>query len=302
MCAVSLFAYLALAVVIIMLMTPEIADNLFGRADALFIITPAVTPILEISGAILVLYYLFLAGTIVVAYLFLIGKSHKRILREILQARPEKHSPILVVGGLFFAVLAIQYLYYSIIEAGGAVPNVPSIGGEPYWYQIYIFAQASVWEEIISRILLIGVPLLWIDLLFRRDKLQQPKNYFFGGTFELGAVEVGLIVFSAAMFGLAHAGGWDFWKVPPTIIAGLAFGYLFARLGLYAAIMFHFAFDFLTIPVINAGPAPRAILGLIIMIWLVAGIMFTAYYLLQLKRFLFPKMNRSEEIVRQIGP
>ena len=210
LCTVSLFAYLALAVVIIMLMTPEVSENLFGYSDALFIITPAVTPILEISGATLVLYYLFLAGTIVVAYLFLIGKSHK-IIREIVLAKPEKHSPMLVVGGLFFAVLAIEYLYYFIIESGGAAPNVPSIGREPYWYQIYIYAQASVWEEIISRILLIGVPLLWIDLLFRRDRLQRPRNYFLGGTFKLGAVEVGLIVFSAAMFGLAHAGGWDLW-------------------------------------------------------------------------------------------
>lgn len=296
LCAVSLFAYLALAILIILLMTPEISENLFDYTDVLFIITPTVTPILEISGATLVLYYLFLAGTIIIAYLFLIGKSSPKILTEIGYATPAKHSPMLVVGGLFFAVLTIETLYYIVIESGGVVPNVPSIGNQPYWYQIYIFAQASVWEEIISRILLIGVPLLWIDLLFRRDKLQRPRNYFLGGTFDLGAVEIGLIVFSAFMFGFAHAGGWDIWKVPPTIVAGLAFGYLFARLGLYAAVVFHFSFDFLSIPVENAGPAATFALGLMILVWLAAGVMFAIYYLIQLKRFFFPKKNLAGTI------
>ena len=201
---------------------------------------------------------------------------------------------MLVVGGLFFANLTIAYLYYLVIGIGGASPNVPSIGGQPYWFQIYVYAQASVWEEIISRILFIGVPLLWIDLLFRRGKLQRPRNYFLGGTFNLGPIEIGLIVFSAFMFGFAHTGSWDLWKVPPTIIAGMAFGYLFARLGLYAAVTFHFAFDFLTVPVANAGLASQALLGLMILIWLVVGGVFLIYYLLQLKRFLFPKRAQQQ--------
>lgn len=292
--SISLFAYLSLAVVILLMMTPEISENLFDRSDRLFIITPAVTPVLEISGAVLVLYYLFLAGTIVISYLFLIGKSSLKIISEIRYAKPEKHSPMLAVGGLFFAILTIEYLYYFIIMAGGVEPNVPPTDEMPYWSQIYVYAQASVWEEIISRVLLIGVPLLWIDLLFRRSKLQRPRNYFLGGSFSLGPVEIGLIAFSAFMFGFAHAGGWDLWKVPPTIIAGFVFGYLFATFGLYAAVMFHFAFDFLTIPVANAGLASLVLLGLIIWIWLIVGGVFLIYYLLQLKRFLSPKKAQQQ--------
>lgn len=300
--SVSLFTYLSLAILILLMMTPEISENLFESSDTLFIITPSVTPILEISGATLVLYYLFLAGTIVISYLFLVGKSFLKIIAEIRYAKPGKHSPILTVGGLFFAVLTIEYLYYFIIEASGVSPNVPSIGEYPYWWQIYIYAQASVWEEIISRVLLIGVPLLWMDLLLRRDKLQRPRNYFLGGTFNFGPIEIGLIVFSAVMFGLAHAGGWDLWKVPPTLVAGLALGYLFMRIGLYAAVVFHFAFDFLTIPIANAGLASQAFLGLMILGWLSIGVMFIVYYIMQLKQFLLPKRRYQETAGYQIGP
>ena len=78
--SISLFAYLALAVVILLMMTSEISENLFEYSDKLFIITPSVTPILEISGAALVLYYLFLAGMIVISYLLLVGKSSLKII------------------------------------------------------------------------------------------------------------------------------------------------------------------------------------------------------------------------------
>ena len=49
------------------------------------------------------------------------------------------------------------------------------------------------------------------------------------------------------MFGFAHSFNWDLYKVLPAFLAGLAMGYLFLKFGLYAAIMFHFFTDYLSI-------------------------------------------------------
>src|SRR5207253_2734104 len=49
---------------------------------------------------------------------------------------------------------------------------------------------------------------------------------------------------SSAIFGLAHAPGWGYWKVVPSMVAGLGFGYLFLRHGVGAAILAHFVNDY----------------------------------------------------------
>src|SRR5437764_13379558 len=49
---------------------------------------------------------------------------------------------------------------------------------------------------------------------------------------------------SSAIFGLAHAPGWGWWKVIPAMVAGLGFGYLFLRHGIGAAILAHFVNDY----------------------------------------------------------
>jgi len=284
-CSLSLFIYLVLAVIVMLIMTSEIVDNLFSRTDYLFIMIPFPTPIISISGTALVLFYLFLAGTITISYLLLMGKSIKKTLKEMIDGKPGKHSEILTLGGLFFAMLVFNMIYYMLLRTGGAAPNVPDYETMPLWLMIYNFADASVWEEIISRVLLIGVPLLWIDLLFRREALKSPKRYFVGGNLNLGAVEIGLIIFSALMFGLAHAPGWDFWKVPPSILVGFCFGYIFIRIGFFAAVMFHFAFNFLSIPLTYLNATSSPLFGLMTIIWLLAGGMFFVYYSMKVVRF-----------------
>jgi hypothetical protein len=72
-------------------------------------------------------------------------------------------------------------------------------------------------------------------------------GYFLGGGFTMGPLEAFFIAGSALMFGLAHVAGWDMFKALPTFIAGLGFGYLFLKVGIHAAILLHFAFDYLSL-------------------------------------------------------
>src|SRR5207237_417317 len=52
------------------------------------------------------------------------------------------------------------------------------------------------------------------------------------------------LVASSAIFGLAHAPGWGYWKIIPGMVAGLGFGYLFLRHGVGAGILAHFVNDY----------------------------------------------------------
>ena len=299
-CSLSLFFYLAIALFAMILMTPETMQRLdaaapSSRLGVLFVITPSIVPIMNISGLALVCFFILLVLAITVSYLYAMGESLYASINELILGRPRRHSTILTIGGLFFAMLAINVIYYTLVESSGVSPNVPDFESEPLWESVYGFAKASVWEEIIVRVLFIGVPLLWIDLLLRRGQLLQPIRYFAGGGMKFGFVECALIAFSAVMFGLGHMQAWDFWKVIPTIITGLCFGYLYVRIGLYAAIIFHFSFDFLEIPVRYFGDAVTVALGLLSLLWLVAGLIFIIYYSMQLARFLRGKVLSHED-------
>ncbi len=287
---ISLFIYLATALLVLLIMTPETMQRLdalgpMSGEGTLFVITPFIVPIAYLDGLALVLFFILIVIAITVSFLYMIGESFPGIINEFLVGRPGRHSTILTIGGLFFAILTMNVLYYSTLGASGVSPTTPDFGSEPLWVSLYGFAEASVWEEVISRVLLIGVPLLWIDLLFRRGQLLQPIRYFIGGKIKFGAIECALILFSSVMFGLAHVQAWDIWKVTPTAITGLCFGYLFVRIGLYAAIIFHFSFDFLDIPTRYFGDSATVALGLLTFVWLAAGLIFLVYYAMQLGRF-----------------
>jgi len=288
--SLSLFAYLALAVVLFLIMTPEIMRGLFSTAgyyDYLFVITPQLVPLVRMDGAVLVGYFMLVVLAITAAYAYIVLSSALPTIREAASGTPGRHSTMLTIGGLFFVAYFITYVNYLLIDAAGISPTTPDFGSAPVWDQIYGSATATVWEEIISRVLLIGVPLLWIDLLFRRESLLPPRRYLLGGGLKFGGVEIGLVVFSALMFGSAHVWSWDVWKITPTIIGGFCFGYLYLRFGLYASIMFHVCFNFLSVPMYFLSDAQAFIVDLVmVFVWLPAGVMFIAYYLLRLRRFL----------------
>jgi len=287
LCSLSLFAYLAIAVAIFLLMGPEMMRELYSTYDVLFVITPAIVPILRIDGAVLVGFFMIVAVAITISFTYIVGSSALPTLREMIGGRPGRHSTMLTVGGLFFAAYLVTFVSYLLVDVAGLTPNVPDFGSEPVWSQIWSSASATVWEELISRVLLIGVPLLWIDLLFRRKSLMPARRYLLGGMKRFGYVEVGLVLFSAAMFGLGHLWYWDIYKVIPTVVGGLCFGYLFLKIGLHASIVFHVCFNFLAFPTFFTSTFQTAIIDLLILfVWLPAGAMFLVYYFIRMVRYL----------------
>jgi len=282
------------AVALAILMAVNVAISIWGiglvwpHMDMhiyLFVITPFIYNFAKLGDWAFMGYYIFLVAAIVASFAWMIYKSIRPLTDELQVKYPkEGHSPLYTMGTVLFAILAMNAAYYFVIEAFGAVTNTPSFSTKELWQLIYSYAQAAVWEELVSRVLLIGIPLFLIDsALRRRDPGLGSKKfhrYILGGGFTIGRKEAALMVFSSIMFGSAHVFAWDLYKVLPAAVAGLAFAYLYLKLGLYASIMMHFATDFMTIP-LNVWPdslGVTTILGLLVLAWLIVGVPYVVLY------------------------
>ncbi len=245
---------------------------------SLFIITPWIIILVELTGTAFAIYHVLLVIAIVLSFVLLLWKSRRLFLKELaVEPSREGHSSLYIVGTIFFAVLFFNIVYYLILSAMGITPAAPGIEDEELWKVLYSFAHASVWEEIVGRMLLIGVPLLVIDLIRRRRKGW--KRYFLGGGFEFGRAEIALLLASSTIFSLAHIFSWDAFKLLPTFVAGFALGYLFLSHGIYAAIMLHFVFDYLSVPtLVFEGYAAIILVGLLIFAWVAIGAIYFVSY------------------------
>jgi len=259
------------------------------QGSSLFLIIPWIDPLLiiaDLTGAAFALYYLLLVFAITGSFIWLIWKS-RVVFKDEISLRPLKngHSPLYIVGTIFFAVLAFDVIYALLLGLLGIQIVTPDFPNLELWQLLQGLASASVWEELIVRVLYIGVPLFIIDLMSK--KVTNPKRYLLGGGFKLGAKELALLWISSGLFAYGHIVSWDAWKIVPAWVAGLAFGYLFLRVGLYASIMLHFTFDYLTMPLdLSSSLLVVLTLGLMLLFWEVLGGVYLLVYTRRMVLFL----------------
>ncbi|MFA5312910.1 MAG: CPBP family intramembrane glutamic endopeptidase [Methanomassiliicoccales archaeon] len=258
-----------------------------GYHFAIFIVTPYLVTLFEVTGWSFLIYFSFIFVAIVASFLWMTKKSWRPFRNELVgQSLKDGHSPLFAISTVFFAVLFFNIAFNLIIMALGIDPSSSGIGDGELWETMYSLANASVWEEIITRVMYIGAPLLLYDIL-RKDR-KDLRRYFLGGGFELKGFALFLLFFSAGMFGAAHVFNWDLWKVFPTFVSGMGLGYLFLRYGLYASIMMHFFVDYLSIPTyVSDSDAALAAVGLLTLVIIAAGFICFVYYLGNILRFLF---------------
>jgi membrane protease YdiL (CAAX protease family) len=197
-------------------------------------------------------------------------------------AESRKHSAIFATLGLFFATL-----FFSVLVALIANPSADELP-EPGTLanSLFSLANASVWEELIVRVLMIGLPMILVDLV-RNKRQAKWHSYILGGKFGIGIPEVALVLISSFIFGIAHfASGWGEWKIIPTTVGGVAFGYLFLRYGIAASIVMHFSIDYLGMPMeVIDSFGLRAITGIAVLLWIGFGALFFAYYSMRAVEF-----------------
>jgi membrane protease YdiL (CAAX protease family) len=280
---ISLIAGLAALIFGVGLVTPYILDT--GYNYDLFLVIPIFVTLANLSGNVLLAYYFAIVAAIVASCAWVFLTSYKGFFKELtVKAKPREHSPIFDISGLVFVNVFITLVIVFIAVILGAGDTQDPVEGD-LEEMLFALANASVWEEVIVRILMIGLPLLVIDLIRRKPKMRW-HSYILGGKFEIGIPEVILVIVSATIFGYAHfLGDWGFWKVPAAAIGGIAFGYLFLRHGLASAIVMHFVIDYAGMPSQVFGYT-GVIETILILIWLGLGLVFTVYYLTRIGEFL----------------
>jgi len=178
---------------------------------------------------------------------------------------------------LYLAILFFTAVWYMAVRVFfQSDPIAPEgITEAALYQQMYMFAGAAVYEEIVTRIFMLGLPLLLLALAFK-DRDIPYWRYMVGGDLPIQGRERVVLYFSALLFGLAHVPGWDMWKLIPSVMAGVAFGYLFLRFSLAAAITLHFIIDYTSIPVTMLGDTSTAAAAVYLLIFI--GMVFGAIY------------------------
>jgi len=258
--------------------------------------------VIEITGTSFVIYFFFLALFVLFSYMliFYLGIEEFFIyIKKTLSSKGERtnkiDSPIPRLSYIFMALLFFSYAYYMMLEGIGITPDVPGIDQFPLWQIIYMMTRAAVWEELLVRTVFMGLPMFFY--IFAK-KSKWDWRYLYGGFGLKERFVIIPILLSSTVFAIAHLGGWDFYKLPPTFVAGLAFGYLYAKDGLHSAILLHFIWDFLSIPVRVFDIENLEIyLGLLLLIWMAMGAYYAYYYSKRGIRWLRGK--KKEEFVTQ---
>ncbi|TLZ50175.1 MAG: CPBP family intramembrane metalloprotease, partial [Methanobacteriota archaeon] len=282
----------------------------------LFILTPfPMGPIFDVTAETFVAYFglvlLGIAGTLGWLAYKDARPTKEAFFRPLDQLRPrlESRSAWISTGQVFLAVFFITTMYALLLEALGFTPARPSGSGPslPDWYQYFALANAPVYEEVVSRFLLIGVPLAIFASLFRGlVPAGQPRvpawRHLFGGTVNRDSPRItiflamALVTLSSVAFGLAHVPGYGAWKFVPATVGGLGMGYLFVRRGFLAGILLHFATDYFVALLVLTGDnlAAQIVLALFVLALIACGILFFAWYLVyavEVVLHLFPTLR-----------
>ena len=293
---ITYIAYLMVTVAVLVygigIVLPDI-----GRHDyTVYALLPLLTPLFSISGIALETYYLAIVAAIIASVGWITISSLEGFISEMsMKSKSREHSALFEVCAVFFAILFFDLVLSFLMTAVGYEPSDP-IGDSSDLELLFSLANASVWEELVARVLLVGMPLLFVDI-FRRSSAARLHKYFLGGGFRIGMVEAALIIISAGLFGLAHYDAWGAWKILPSAIAGLGFGYLFLRHGLPAAIVLHFAFDYMSMPSTvfpdSVGLTVAIVVG--ILLWAGLGSVFFVYYILRMAEFVTGRKYLEEK-------
>jgi hypothetical protein len=225
--------------------TLDILDLLSDKNLGFFVLIPAPTVIFSLGSTALQLYWVL----VVIIILSCIANAVRGFIDTVRspegrteQSKIEK-TPAFWLCVLLSASLLLSFVIRMIVTLTGSETTSPDFGDVTT--TMFFVAEAAFWEEIITRMLFIGVPMIIISFIITKKK--ESLKCLLGG-FGMSTAAVALIIMSGAIFGLAHYSGWDnqVWKVIDAGIMGMFLGYLFVRFGLWASILMHFVNNFIS--------------------------------------------------------
>jgi len=162
---------------------------------------------------------------------------------------------------MFSLILFISMLYSLVCIVLNCLPDTSWMDSYSNEMMILMLSEAGAYEELIYRVVVIGLPMAVIGIAYHKDI--KCVKYIFGG-FGMNRIALMLLIIQAALFGYAHLTGWGWSKVPVAMFTGVILGYIFIRWGLYASIMAHASLD-LTVAAQYILPIPEALLVVVLM-------------------------------------
>ena len=255
---------------------PQVLPHLPDYGSTLILVIPVVVDVVSFNGVMSQIYYLMLVLAVTVCLALYAYKSFgpaKNLFKG--DDRSIRNTAFYDVCVLFSTLFFWEFALILILNALGIETN--PLPKRDDWVWMYEFIEASVWEEVITRMLMIGLPVTLVALLMKQEGKGSLK-YLFGGM-GFNKFTIVLIFFSALMFAAGHVGGWGWWKFFPTFAFGLITGYLFCKYGVYATIMMHFLTDYVSAESWFFNCDSPVATALMIMLLSLACIPFTFVYL-----------------------
>ncbi len=273
--------------------------------EDIFLITPFYVHLFYIDGVEFQVWHIIILGILFAGFAQAIYGLWKKWLSRpnkitLSLTDPDKaDSSLEGVAKLFMASISFSVMYFIFLYFVNVEMNTPPFDELSTPELVYTLFSASVFEELISRVLLIGVPLVFLGLAL---KWKQPHKMVLGGGLDITPATMVLITISAFIFALAHAGGWDYWKVPQVLIPGFALGWAFVRYGLHASMLIHFSMNCTDVAteIWPDNLALQAVLGIVMLIWIIAGAYFLLDYSKKLKDKLAPRPAAQQQVYAQV--
>ena len=198
-----------------------------------------------LEGTAIQLYMIILAIILMFCVGIILYKSKDALLvNKPYYVERIRETPLYWLSMVFGSTLVLELIIVLLMNALGVSTPTPSplIDLTPE-KALFLFSEAAVYEEVTFRVILFGVPMAAIALICGRKDFYR---YLMGG-FGASKIAMVFLVISTILFAYAHVGGWGAWKMIPVMLGGFAMGFLFMKYGLYAAIIFHMANDFMAV-------------------------------------------------------
>lgn len=253
---------------------PYLMDALEGMRYELFILTPYVTKLFEIGDTGMRVIYVLELLIVVASLAYLLYSAFSKFRKSGYDKESLKETGLyeaICLNGLLFL---FQLIYITICTSFGAVEDLKDL--DSVVVAMFSLMNASVYEEFLCRICLLGLPIAIVSLILRKKDV--PAYRYLLGGFEYRRWMIVFVLFSAAIFAVGHLSGWGTWKIVPTFLFGLLTAYLFIKYGVYASISVHFLTDFLLSETWMTGSATPTMTALALMLASILALSAIPYY------------------------
>ncbi len=252
----------------------------------LFVIVPVPVLLAFLPGTFTAIWIGVVTGSVVIFLFILVYRSLSKF----------RTSSLFMLAEFFALNYFLSYVYILLISAAGHPVSSPPLSPKDFVANLFSLTNAGLYEELITRVLYIGVPLFVYYGLSRSGRLSplRPKKLpwwriIWGGGYKFGKPEIVVLVISSLIFGIAHVPSWDLSKLPQAALGGVFLGALYLRFGLFADVLFHFSIDSPDLLYIQGYGNPIASVGstaayaIFILIFVIAGVVVSIAYLLQIR-------------------